>query len=191
MVYGESVYLPMDENHPISPVSYYGASKYGGEGYCNVFREIHGLDVTTLRICYVYGPRMHPTTALNIFVDKALRGEDITLFNGGLDTFDFVYIKDIVRSCINALESKGGDTYNIGSGEENSIFKLAEIIFKAAKSDGNIIPKVADSGHKPVRRFCSIEKARDRIKLNYQVQYNLEKGIKDFVDYKRKENAEN
>jgi UDP-glucose 4-epimerase len=191
VVYGESVYLPMDENHPISPVSYYGASKWGGEGYCNVFREIHGLDVTILRICYVYGPRMHQTTALNMFVDKALRAEDITLHNGGLDTFDFVYIKDIVRSCTSALGSAGGDVYNIGSGEESSITNLAEIIFKAAESDGTIIPKAPEPGYKPHRRFCSIEKAKDRKELNYEVQYDLEKGIKEFVEYKRRENAGN
>ncbi len=107
-VYGTPDYLPVDEAHPVRPLSPYGASKAAVEIYLNVYRETHGLKTTILRYANVYGPRQDPhgeAGVVSIFVGKMLEGAAPVINGTGEQTRDFVYVGDCARANVLAAET--------------------------------------------------------------------------------------
>ena len=137
-VYGKVEYLPFDENHPKQPVSPYGVSKLLAEHYCRVFKELYGLRSVFLRHFMVYGPRMRPDLAINIFTKAALKNETITIFGDGEKTRDFTCIDDIVRANLICMK-KGSVVYNIGGGHSISINELASKIIEINDRESKIV----------------------------------------------------
>jgi UDP-glucose 4-epimerase len=178
-VYGKVSYLPFDEKHPTIPVSPYGASKLAAEHYCRVFNEIYGLETVSLRYFTVFGPRMRPDLAINIFNRKALNNEPIEIFGDGEKTRDFTYIDNIVDANMLAMKD-GSDVYNIGGGERVSISELAEKIVAIVGSESEIIygePVKGDAEH----TWADVSKARRE--LGYKPKIGLEDGLKRYVQW--------
>jgi UDP-glucose 4-epimerase len=131
-LYGEPKYLPCDEDHPINPLSPYGASKHAVEHYLYLFRTNWNLDYTILRYPNVYGPRQDPygeAGVIAIFANRMCRNEEVTINGSGLQERDFLFIKDIVRANIIVTARKGeGKVYNLGSGGSVSINTLFQTL---------------------------------------------------------------
>jgi nucleoside-diphosphate-sugar epimerase len=130
-VYGEAIYYPQDEKHPLNPVSYYGVSKLAGERYAMAFHHLYGLDVTVLRYFHVYGPRQDSSNVggvVSIFGRKALLGEPITIFGDGSQQRSFTYVKDVVAAnrLVAMATNTAGEVYNCASGIRVTIRELAE-----------------------------------------------------------------
>jgi len=132
-VYGTVRYLPFDEDHPTIPVSPYGVSKLAAEHYCRLFSNLYGLNTISLRYFTVYGPRMRPDLAINIFTRAALENKPIQIFGDGTKTRDFTYIDDVVDANMKAMNI-GSGVYNIGGGHHISILDLAYEIIKVNDS---------------------------------------------------------
>jgi len=133
-VYGEQKYFPADENHPLQPCSPYGISKLTNEYYLNFYKSVYGVDFVALRYSNVYGPRQNPNGeagVVAIFTKRMLTGEPAIINGDGTATRDYVYISDVVRANIFALEGNVSGSFNISTGVEtdvNTIFrKLKEI----------------------------------------------------------------
>lgn len=125
-VYGETRRLPMREDHPLEPLSPYGATKLAGEHLVDLYRRNHGIDCRMLRFFTVYGPRQRPDMAFSRFIEAGLRGASVELFGDGSQTRDFTYVSDAVDSAILALRYGGPHTvFNVGGGSRAS---LAEVI---------------------------------------------------------------
>jgi UDP-glucose 4-epimerase len=134
-VYGHSAALPISEDSPCCPVSYYGITKYAAERYVHTTAERVDLDfefrVTSFRMFNVYGPRQaldNPYQGvLGIFLGNLLRDEPLTIFGDGEQSRDFVYIDD-VDAWVGAIErpSAYGKVLNLGSGRRLSINSLAD-----------------------------------------------------------------
>ncbi len=106
-IYGEGRVLPAPENHPVAPESAYGQSKFAAEGYCELYRRLHGLPAVSLRYSNVYGPRQDPlgeAGVIAIFCGKLLAGEQPTIFGDGEQTRDYVYVGDVVAANLAAVE---------------------------------------------------------------------------------------
>ncbi len=126
-VYGEPVYLPCDENHPLNAVCPYGISKHTVEHYLYLYDQNYGLGYTILRYPNVYGPRQDPfgeAGVVAIFSRQMVRGEQVTINGSGEQQRDFVYVADIVRANILAMDKGEGQIYNLGSGLGTSINQL-------------------------------------------------------------------
>ncbi|AKB86166.1 UDP-glucose 4-epimerase [Methanococcoides methylutens MM1] len=178
-VYGKVSYLPFDENHPNLPVSPYGASKLIAEHYCRVFNELHDLDTISLRYFTVFGPRMRPDLAINIFTKKALNNETIEIFGDGSKTRDFTFIDNVVDANIRAMKNGIGE-YNIGGGERISIRELAEKIVSITDSESEIIYSDSMKGDAE-HTWSDVSKAsRD---LGYSPKIGLEEGLKRYVQW--------
>src|SRR5262245_34408280 len=112
--YGQTEVLPIPETHPCAPTSYYGVTKYAAERYVQSTGCRADLDfdfhVTSFRMYNVYGPRQaldNPYQGvLGIFLGNLLREEPITIFGDGEQSRDFVYISDVVRAWVAALENE-------------------------------------------------------------------------------------
>lgn len=126
-VYGNPLYVPVDEEHPILATSPYGASKYTVEKYLYLYRELYGLDFTVLRYANVYGPRQDPLGeggVVAIFTHRLAHGLPVTVFGDGEQTRDYVYVGDIARANLLALTAGGGQVVNVGCGREVSVNQL-------------------------------------------------------------------
>ncbi|MDP9425072.1 MAG: SDR family oxidoreductase [Actinomycetota bacterium] len=129
-VYGEQNEFPAPENHPQYPVSPYGVSKLAGERYLHYYRAQHGLPYAALRYANVYGPRQDPhgeAGVVAIFSGNLAEGQPSTIFGTGEQTRDYVYVGDVARANVLALEGDAPDgAYNTGTGIETSVTELYE-----------------------------------------------------------------
>ena len=132
-IYGEPLYLPCDETHPVNPLAHYGVSKYAVENYLHVYRQSYGLDYTILRLSNVYGPRQDPfgeAGVVAIFSQAILSGRPVVINGDGEQERDFVYVRDVVEANIKALDTGSGEAFNIGTGRLGSLFSLETSLFK-------------------------------------------------------------
>jgi len=139
--YGQTEVLPIPETHPCEPISYYGITKYAAERYVQTTASrvdlTFGFHVTSFRMYNVYGPRQaldNPYQGvLGIFLGNLLKGEPITIFGDGEQSRDFIYIDDVVRAWVTALENERtyGRVFNIGSGRRLTINQLANAVLHA------------------------------------------------------------
>lgn len=126
-VYGEPVYLPCDEAHPVDPICQYGVSKHVVEHYLHVYRHLYGLDYAVLRYPNVYGPRQNPhgeAGVVAIFAGRMLADEPVTINGDGAQERDFVYVKDCARANVMLAENDCVGIYNLGCGVGTSVSLL-------------------------------------------------------------------
>lgn len=132
-VYGAPLYLPMDENHPVTPISFYGLSKQVGEQYIHLYQDIYHLDFSILRFANVYGPGQSAegeAGVIAIFNDRIQSKQPFTIFGDGNQTRDFVYVKDVASACVQSLHLKGSHTINISSNSACSLNELVQIFIQ-------------------------------------------------------------
>jgi UDP-glucose 4-epimerase len=139
--YGDTDVVPTPEDTPCHPASYYGITKYAAERFVHTTAERADLDfdfrVTSFRMYNVYGPRQaldNPYQGvLGIFLGNLLRGEPLTIFGDGEQSRDFVYVGDVADAWVRALENPAsyGGVFNLGSGRETSIARLADLALAA------------------------------------------------------------
>lgn len=128
-IYGNPSYLPVDEQHPVQPLSGYGVSKHTVEHYLEVYRVLYGMDYTVLRYANVYGPRQDASGeggVVAIFADRLLRGERPKIFGDGKQTRDFIYVGDVVEANLAAISAGSGGVFNVSTGIPTSVNELLE-----------------------------------------------------------------
>ena len=131
-VYGDTKDLPMMESSLPCPVSPYGVSKFAVEKYLQAYNNIYGLDYVSLRYGNVYGPRQDPygeAGVVAIFAQKMLNGEEPNVNGDGEQTRDFVYIDDVAKANLLAIENKiKNQNMNISTSIETSVNEIFETI---------------------------------------------------------------
>lgn len=127
-VYGVPEYLPVDEKHPVTCLSFYGLSKLTMEKYTQLF----GLDYVIFRFANVYGPRQSAhgeAGVVAIFADKMKNDEEITINGDGEQTRDFVFVADIAKVCLSVIEKDvKNEIINVSTNKAISINRLFEIM---------------------------------------------------------------
>src|SRR5262249_8121086 len=133
-VYDDGTPVPVSEGSTPRPASPYGVDKLAAELFLDYYARLHGLTFTALRFMNVYGPRQDPGSwysgVISIFLDRAVAGRPLTIFDDGEQTRDFVYVTDVAEAVVDALITDAGNNaiVNIGTGIEVSINALAHII---------------------------------------------------------------
>jgi len=186
-IYGEPQYLPVNEKHPINPISQYGISKHTVEHYLYLYGMLYGLDYVVLRYPNVYGSRQNPAGeagVVTIFASQMLKGEQPTIFGSGDKTRDYTFISDIVLANILAMESDKSEIYNIGTGKETSDQEIFNIVAEAAGYKG--VARYAPVRKGEIQRIC-IDYAKVKRELGWSTRVELTDGIRKVVDYYRSE----
>jgi nucleoside-diphosphate-sugar epimerase len=133
-IYGRPQYLPVDENHPLSPVDVNGINKMAGEWYHLVYNNVYGIRSTVLRLTNTYGPRMRirdaRQTFLGIWIRKIVEGEPFLVFGDGLQRRDFNYVDDVTDALLAAAaaEKANGEIYNLGADDPLSLKDTARLL---------------------------------------------------------------
>lgn len=184
-VYGEPEYLPCDENHPINPISPYGASKHTVEHYLAMYQRNYGLNYTVLRYANVYGPRQDPrgeAGVISVFTLQMLENQPVTIFGSGEQVRDFVYVGDCAKANGLALEVGVNGVFNIGSGQGTTVNGLFALL-------SEVTGYAAAAAYQPVR-LGEIEQtyltfAKAKRDLNWQPTTSLIDGLTQTVNYFR------
>src|SRR3989344_1945296 len=193
-VYGEPSYLPMDEKHPFNNKTYYGAGKIANEQMIRAFREMYGLNYVILRYFNVYGPRMDIygvyTEVMIKWLDKIEEGEPPIIFGDGKQSMDFVYVKDIVRANILALESDINEgVYNVGTGIETSLNNLLKQMLDITNS--KLEPEYKEQKGLVIvsKRKADITKARNE--LGFESDTDIKLGLKELIEWRKIQHERN
>ena len=139
-IFGHPRYLPVDEDHPVSPVDVNGISKSATEQLHLLYAELYGIRASSVRLTNVYGPRQRLRDNLQgflpIFVRRALSGEPITVFGDGAQERDCLYVDDVVECLLLTARSAEapGEVFNVGNDERLSLRAIAEAVIAAAGS---------------------------------------------------------
>ena len=187
-VYGNPTKIPISEDHPLNPISPYGASKLTSELYCSLYFRDYGLDVVALRYFNVYGPRQTVNEEMGvipIFVSRALREQPLRIFGDGKQSRDFLNVRDVVEANLLAYEStrSAGQIMNIGGGgDEVSIRALALMVMKGCGYEAALVytePKPGD-----IRRLVA-DNTLAKVTIGYEPKVSLEAGLREYIEYAR------
>ena len=176
-IYGEQEKFPAPEDHPLHPVSPYGITKLATEAYLFFYKVQYGIDFIALRYGNVYGPRQDPhgeAGVVAIFCGRILEGKPCTINGDGGQTRDYVYVGDVVRANLAAIQNRVSGAFNIGTGVETDVNQLYRVLAEAAGSK-------AAPNHGPARpgeqRRSVILPARAAKELGWRPQVELSDGL--------------
>jgi len=183
-IYGESPELPKREDMAPYPLSPYAVSKLTGEYYCNVFSELYGIDTVSLRYFNVYGPRQDPSSeyaaVIPKFIKILLEGKPPVIFGDGTQTRDFVFVEDVVRANILAMEPGIRGVFNVAGGKGITINELLNTVMEVVGIELDPIynePRAGDIKDS-VADISSAENA-----LGYEPAFDLKEGLDRTVEW--------
>ena len=183
--YGEQETFPAPETHPTWPVSPYGVSKRSGELYCHFYQAEYRMPFVAFRYANVYGPRQDPhgeAGVVAIFSGKMLRGEPVTVNGDGKQTRDYVYVGDVARMSLLALERDATGPVNIGTGRETDVNELAAMMLEVSGSRSEVRHGPAKGGE---QRRSVIDIRRAGEVFGWRPEVSLRDGLARTVEFFR------
>ncbi len=186
-IYGDNPAVPKLETMLPEPKSPYAVTKLDGEYYLDLFTRERRLETAAIRFFNVFGPRQDPkgayAAAVPIFIEKALKGEDITVYGDGEQTRDFIYVKDIVGALSFAAETPGvTGVFNAGYGGQMTINDLATKIIASAGSSSKVLHGPERAGDVKHSRSSA-----DRLlAAGWQPKHSLDEALATTLEFFRK-----
>ena len=184
-IYGNNKKVPFSETDNVdNPISPYASTKRSGELVCHVYHHLYNFDISCLRFFTVYGPRQRPDLAIYKFTKLINEGKSIPFYGDGLTSRDYTYITDIVNGISCALSHlKGYNLYNLGESKIITLRHLVDTIEQVLEKKAilNFLPMQQGDVS---RTYADISKAKTEI--GYHPEYDIETGIKEFVDWYKK-----
>jgi len=183
--YGTVDEMPVDESTPQHPESPYGITKLASEYYLRFWREMYGLDFSSLRYGNVYGPRQDPTGeagVIAIFARAILLGKPVRIDWDGDQQKDYVYVRDVARSNLLALTRGDGEAFCIATGKGTAVNALYRGLVDIAGHEVEIISAPKRPGDIYMTYF-DCRKAEEQ--LGWIAETSLERGLHLTVDYFR------
>jgi UDP-glucose 4-epimerase len=183
--YGTPAYLPINEETPQRPESPYGITKLVTEHYLRYWQEANGLTYTALRYGNVFGPRQDPNGeagVIAIFAKRFLKHDSVRIDWDGEQQKDYVYVEDVARANLLALDHGDNEIFCIGTGRGASVNELYRILEKISDYTPEIVHAPKRPGDIYLAYFDSSKAARG---LGWKPQETLEEGIRKTVDFFR------
>jgi nucleoside-diphosphate-sugar epimerase len=172
-----------DEDTLPRPISPYGATKLCAERLALAYQESFGLPVVVIRYFSVYGPRQRPDMAYNIFIDRVLHGQTLTVFGDGTQSRGNTYIDDAVEATLLAAEKgANGGVYNIGGGEARDLNWIIATIERLTGRPAVIERQAARTGD---QLHTKADIRRAQAVLGYEPSMPLEEGLRRQVAWQR------
>ena len=183
--YGSVEKMPVDETITQHPESPYGTTKMASEYYLRFWKNMYGLDFTILRYGNVYGPRQDPlgeAGVIAIFSRQILLNEPVRIDWDGEQQKDYVYVGDVARANLLALETGGGEAYCIACGKGTSVNALYRGLVNEIGHEVEIRRAPKRPGDIYLTYFDCNKAFRE---LGWQAQVGLEEGLRSTVNYFR------
>jgi UDP-glucose 4-epimerase len=177
-IYGEVDVVPSPESTPCAAMAPYGISKLCGEHYLELHNRLYGTRHVVLRYGNVYGPRQDPhgeAGVVAIFFGRLREGTAPLVFGDGLQTRDYVFVGDVVRANVAALDYAGeAVVMNVGTGRETNVLDLLAACQAAAGT--SVAPE-----HRPARlgelQRSALDCALIERELGWRPEVGLDEGL--------------
>jgi len=140
-VYGKPENLPVNENHPIRPLSGYGISKHTVEHYTELFAENYGIKYIIFRCANVYGEKQErdgEAGVVSVFMDALIKDKLMYIHGDGEQTRDFIYVRDVVTAALQAIDNGENGIINISTGLGITVNKLITVMENASRKTARV-----------------------------------------------------
>jgi UDP-glucose 4-epimerase len=194
VVYASTVWVYSDVDEPTvdeeallpNPAHLYTAGKLSGELYCHSYAALYGLRPTVLRFGIPYGPRARPAAVIPSFVERALRGEALTIAGSGSQERSFIYVEDLAEGVVCGLAPEAaGRTYNLAGRETTTIRQLAEVVSEEVA----LTQIVHTEGRAGDLRGAIISSDRAERELGWQASTPLREGVRRYAAWLHEHSA--
>jgi dTDP-L-rhamnose 4-epimerase len=181
--------IPIKEETPCEPRNVYAITKKMQEELCMSTGLSYGIPVTALRYFVGYGVRQNPSnpyTGVSVMFSARIRnGKPPLIYEDGLQTRDFINVRDIVDANLLALESKAADyeIFNVGTGRPTSIVELAKTLIRLHGKDGSLEPMVTNDYRSSDVRHLFADISKIRKKLGFEPKVKLEAGLEELAGW--------
>ena len=184
-VYGTALTSPMDEDHPLNPMSPYAAAKAGADRLVYSYMQTYDFPAVIVRPFNNYGPCQHLEKAIPNFIVSALQDQPLTLHGSGESSRDWIYVEDTCRALCKIMHADRGkvvgETFNLGTGIDTSVNAIAKKILNLLDLPESLIEYVTDRPGQVSKHISSKEKAK-RL-LNFETTVSLDEGLKRTVEF--------
>lgn len=184
-VYGEQEVYPADENHPTKPICPYGVSKRAGEHYLYFYSAEYGIPYVALRYANIYGPRQDPhgeAGVVAIFMLRLLADTQPIINGDGKQTRDYVFVADVARANVVALQADYCGPINIGTSMETDVNQLFHHLRTLTNSS---LPEMHGPAKPGEQRRSALAWNRAREVLGWRPEVGLEEGLRHTVEFFR------
>ncbi len=181
--YGTPARMPVDEEMPQRPESPYGITKMVGEHYLRYWHEAHGLAYTILRYANVYGPRQDPNGeagVIAIFARRFLMRTEVRIDWDGEQRKDYVFVSDVARANLLALEAGTNDVFGIATGQGTSVNEIYRELVRVTGFEAPVVRAPRRPGDIREAYFDCSKAAR---LLGWRPAVDLEEGIRQTVEF--------
>lgn len=180
---GEQEYFPADELHPANPCSPYGISKLTNEKYLFYYKSVYGIDYVALRYTNVYGPRQNPhgeAGVVAIFAMKMYSGQQPLINGDGMNSRDYVYVGDVVKANLLALQPEVSGIYNVCTAREHDVNYIFRTLKRLTGANCEEIHGPAKAGEQR-RSVCSFDKF---LKLHgWEPEVDIDSGLEKTAEF--------
>ncbi len=185
-VYGNALVSPMPEDHILNNRTFYGATKVALEQMLRSYHEMYGLDYVALRYFNIYGPRQDYRNAYVSVIMKVLDrlddGLPPVIFGDGSQAYDFIYVKDIARANIRAMESDATDVaLNVATGVRTTIAELVGILQEIVGTD--LEPERKETSQVFVTDRLGDPEAAKKL-IDFEATVSLREGLAELVAWR-------
>ena len=185
-VYGTAKYVPIDEDHPLQPQSPYSATKIAADALAMSFYNAFELPVTIARPFNTFGPRQSARAIIPSIITQIASGSSEIKLGDLSPTRDFNYVEDTCRGLSLLAENNAtiGETINIGSNSEISMYETFEMIKGLMKSDIKIVEdtqRFRPKKSEVLRLLCDNTKIKKM--TGYIPQITMQEGLKKTIDW--------
>jgi len=177
-IYGEPHVLPLTEDVPMKQLSPYGLEKKFNEDYADLYHRLYDFSSLGMRFFNVYGPRQDPKSpyagVIALFVDRIKEQQAITVFGDGQHSRDFIYVKDVARTNVAALQGRCQGACNVATGKRTTLLELIETL-------STLTGKSSEVSHDAPREGDIVHSLADPSRMNNELSVvadtSLEKGL--------------
>ncbi len=184
-VYGTALADPMDEQHPLNPMSPYAAAKAGADRLIYSYVKTYDLPAVIIRPFNNYGPCQHLEKAIPNFIVSALQNQPLTIHGNGESSRDWMFVEDTCEGLDRVLHAEAdsviGQTINLGTGTDTSVVEIARRILRLMNKPESLLQFIEDRPGQVTRHISSVSKSLEY--LNWQSKIDLDEGLKHTIEF--------
>lgn len=187
-VYGTALTDPMDEEHPLNPMSPYAAAKAGADRLIYSYMKTYDLPAVIVRPFNNYGPCQHLEKAIPNFIVSALQDKPLTIHGNGNSSRDWMFVEDTCQALDKILhvdrEKVIGQVINLGTGSDTSVIDIGRKVLDKLDKPESLLNYIEDRPGQVSRHISSTNKSQEL--LDWKAQVDLDEGLEKTVEFYKK-----
>ena len=184
-VYGTALADPMDEEHPLNPMSPYAAAKAGADRLIYSYIKTYDLPAVIVRPFNNYGPCQHLEKAIPNFIVSALQDKPLTIHGDGNSSRDWLFVEDTCRALDKILHVDRkkviGETINLGTGSDTCVLDIGRKVLEKLDKPESMLNYIKDRPGQVSRHISSTDKSKEL--LDWQAEISLDTGLEKTIEF--------